>query len=160
MDPIADELQKAKGVRDANASMAALTASIEANAAVIMAAQANLAETSKTVEDTEPPVWDLGEAAAAAAPAINGATASLLNVPQGFKLAAARFAAIGDTAGAPRFGGLAGAASGGSTISIGQVLLQTDDPRPFLDALESEAAWRNFATTGTPIGTPPAPGKR
>jgi phage-related protein len=81
--------------------------------------------------------------------AASDATEQLTNVPQGFKVAAARFAAATpepQDAG----GGVAGGASGGTT-NIGNVTIVSDDPARIWGEIKKIIAWENFAGTGTPV---------
>lgn len=75
---------------------------------------------------------------------------SLTNVPQGFKVAAARFRAIAaDTYGTGALPGETAGGGGGSNFFIDTVLLRADDPDDMAVQLERAAERRNFQQAGT-----------
>jgi hypothetical protein len=105
----------------------------------------------------------LGEAADAISlfsETIKETTEALTNVPEGFKVAAARFAAImTDADNRPSIagggdGGGGGGGGGGITFT-GNVTIVTPDVKGFREQLEREARFQRFAKNGTPIDTPP-----
>jgi phage-related protein len=92
-----------------------------------------------------------GEAASKFGEAADKATEQLTNVPQGFKVAAERFAAATpepQDAG----GGVAGGSNGGTT-NIGNVTIVSDDPEKIWAGIKKIIAWENFAGTGTPVAS-------
>lgn len=118
-------------------------------------------EQAEANEEAAASVRELDTSANEAATTIQEVNEALTNIPQGFKIAAARFEAIGDTF-APGGASMLGVGGAGASMvtTIENVFLQTDDPEAFLNKLQNAAAWRNFAGTGTPIDTPPDPYKR
>jgi hypothetical protein len=75
---------------------------------------------------------------------------SLTNVPQGFKVAAARFRAIAaDSYGTGALPGETAGGGGGSNFFIDKVLVQSDNPDEMAAQLERAAERRNFQQNGT-----------
>jgi hypothetical protein len=96
---------------------------------------------------------DFTESVGDAADAAKELTESLLNAPQGFKIAAYRFNAqaaqetLGGTLGTPI--GFNDAPAAGPTMNIGTINVQADNPQELLAAIEQEAGFNRFATTGS-----------
>lgn len=106
---------------------------------------------------------DAGDGLDSFAESARAATQEILNAPQGFKIAAARF---GATIGEPlalRDGGAAGGATGGgelqSPINIGQIVVNADDPVELARELQRINEYEAFRLTGSPISGMPSPVK-
>jgi hypothetical protein len=100
-------------------------------------------------EDLDDSFGGLDDSMGGFSDSMDEANESLTNVPQGFKVAAARFAAAMPEP-TDAGGGVAGSAGGGTT-SIGNVYITSDDPAKIWGEIQKIIAWQNFAGTGTPI---------
>lgn len=117
---------------------------------------AHIAETGEAYFDVVP-VEEASDAMGDFADAATEATEALTNVPQGFKVAAARFDAsqadILDAA-APRFGASGGGsdsayASMMAPVTIESVQIVSDDPQAIWSEIKRLIAWDNFAQGGS-----------
>jgi TP901 family phage tail tape measure protein len=79
---------------------------------------------------------------------VTKATASMTNVPSGFKAALNRFRSIIPAAGGPTAGG---AAIVTPTNQVGQIILVVDNPEDQLDSFEQILRGRNFSVGGTTL---------
>lgn len=105
--------------------------------------QANTREANRITDDTASAVDDLGDAA-------NKAVASLLNVPQGFKIALARFNAIVPDVpqaapGDPMIAGTAGAPQ----VHVDRIIIQSNNAQEIAAALQKIFRWDRYAQTGS-----------
>jgi hypothetical protein len=115
----------------------------------------------ETAAEAAAPLEDLASAAEDTSKSFREASAALTNVPQGFKIAAARFAAISAGVGLGAVGGLGGDVQPSTQVTrIESLFLQVADPEEFLRKLQELAEWQNFASTGTPLDTPPNENQR
>lgn len=97
------------------------------------------------------------DAASDFAGAANEATEALTNVPQGFKIAAARFEATQEAAlDAGAFGGTPGGGTGESAmagmmapVTIESVEIKSDDPQAIWTEIKRLIAWDNFSQGGS-----------
>jgi hypothetical protein len=74
---------------------------------------------------------------------------SLTNVPEGVKVALARFRAISTEPSRAPASAVAGAINGGGNVVINNLTVQSNDPRAFLDQMRRMAARSNLQATGT-----------
>jgi hypothetical protein len=107
---------------------------------------------------------DLTDAKKKETDAIKEATAALMNVPTGYKIAQARFAA---TSPGMAFGGFSPAAAGmglggvsTQNITVNIDTIQADSPEDLARALAQETAWRNLVNTGSTVSSAPSPGRK
>jgi hypothetical protein len=121
-------------------------------------------EAAFELDDTIPGVTDnldsLGDSAKETTKTFREASAALTNIPQGFKIAAARFAAIAVGSASGDIGGLEAGAGAIRTNVIEQMYVVTDDPEELVRRLNELSDWQNFSSSGTPINTPPNESKR
>ena len=90
-------------------------------------------------------------AAQDAAQAVGDFAESFLNVPSGYKVSSARFAATGESG--RGYGGALGS-EGGTTIIIGSVDVGASNPIDFVKSLEAMGRAETFRTTGSNYGPP------
>lgn len=90
---------------------------------------------------------------------VNKATQAMINVPHGYKVALARFEALGSNLSQIGLGGMVGGA--GTTAAVGttnifeSVTVVTNDPRQFYENLKDLARWDNMVNTGSPLAANP-----
>ena len=126
---------------------------------------------TSTYEDLQQEAADTAEAARrrqdadhAAADAAQSVAESLLNVPQAFKVALARYQAADAMAGAAVAGNVGNrsdaaygppiSATGVGVMNVGYVIVQTNDPDRMGKAIEAGIRGRNFRQTGNPMAGP------
>jgi hypothetical protein len=107
-------------------------------------------EAGKSADDLGNNLDDASEGAQNFGDTMRDVSSSLTNVPEGFKVAAARFKSI-EVGGSGRFGaGIGTAQTKQVTINIGTV--QTDNAAKFMQDLEREAEWTNVRSGRSIIG--------
>lgn len=117
-------------------------------------------EASRSFMDAGDTIDGAGDSIDEFGKAARDATASLLNVPTGFKIAAARFAATvadgGGLMGAGMGGPAAGAAMNGGrqvTFAAGSVVVRTDDPEKLWRGVMKVAEREQFTDTGGSVSS-------
>jgi hypothetical protein len=107
-------------------------------------------------DDPTVPLEELGDAAGDAADDISGMTEQLTNVPEGFKVALARYHSISTEGRSGQIFGANTATQGGGFVNNGTIVVQANDPEEFERKLEEKRSWDNYRSNGSPILPAPA----